>query len=86
MHALQVAAALTLGAAGVVVGTRLAATHESLLSQKKKLRYLSATSADFVRTRLYDDLGQIPWPVGVDGGAIGNRFTAAYGYAAPSEV
>ena len=69
-----------------MLGTRLAATRESALSDAKKLRYVSARSSDFVRTRLYDDLDSRAWPKGVDAGAVRNAFTAAHGYAAPATV
>ena len=83
---LQVAAAFALGAAGVVMGTRFAATKESMYSDKKKQRYLAAKAADTHRTRLYDDLGAVPWPAGIDGRVIGNTFSRSHGTVAPAEV
>lgn len=83
---LQVAAALALGAAGAVMGTRFAATRESMYSKEKKQRYLAATAADTHRTRLYDDLGTMPWPAGVDGRTIRNTFSTSHGSVAPAEV
>ena len=36
---------MCLGAAGVVLGTRLVVTHESMFSEEKKRRYVEAPSA-----------------------------------------
>ena len=83
---LQVAAALALGAPGVVIGTRFAVTTESMLSDEKKQRYVAAKAADTRRTRLYDDLGSLNWPKGIDGRIIGNDFSNRHGTAAPVEV
>ncbi len=80
------AAALALGATGAVVGTRFAVSRESMLSDAKKQRYLAAKGGDTIRNRLYDDLGAVEWPRGIDGRLIGNAFTSHYGYAAPQEV
>ena len=80
------AAALTLGATGAVIGTRFAVSKESLLSEAKKQRYLCAKGGDTVRNRLYDDLGLVAWPRGIDGRLISNAVTSDYGYAAPEEV
>ncbi len=82
----QVAAAFALGAAGVVMGTRFAATKESMYSDEKKQRYLAAKAADTHRTRLYDDLGAVPWPAGIDGRVISNTFSRSHGTVAPAEV
>ena len=83
---LQVAAALALGATGAVMGTRFAATKESMYSEEKKQRYLAAKAADTHRTRLYDDLGAVPWPTIVDARTIGNTFSRTHGTVAPAEV
>jgi hypothetical protein len=40
-------------------------------------RYVRAAAADTARTVLFDQLGPIPWPNGVDGRIITNRFTDA---------
>ena len=83
---LQVAAALALGAPGVVIGTRLAVTMESMLSDEKKQRYVAAKAADTMRTQLYDDLGNRNWPKEYDGRIIRNDFSERHGTAAPVEV
>ena len=82
----QMAAALALGAAGAVVGTRFAVTRESMLSEAKKQRYVAAKAADTQRVRIYDDLGALDWPVGIDGRIIGNAFTLAHGSATLTEA
>ena len=83
---MQMAAALALGAAGAVVGTRFAVTKESMLSEAKKQRYVAAKAADTQRVRIYDDLGALDWPVGIDGRIIANAFTSAHGTATLTEV
>ena len=80
------AAALALGATGAVIGTRFAVSKESLLSDAKKQCYLSAKGGDTVRNRLYDDLGLVAWPRGIDGRLIINAVTSTYGYSAPQKV
>ena len=83
---MQMAAALAVGAAGAVVGTRFAVTKESMLSEAKKQRYVAAKAADTQRVRIYDDLGALNWPVGIDGRIIANAFTSAHGIATLTEV
>ena len=83
---MQLAAVMALGAAGAVMGTRFAATRESMYSVEKKQRYLAAKAADTHRTRIYDDLGSIPWPTGIDGRTISNTFSSTHGSVAPAEV
>ena len=83
---MQMAAALALGAAGAVVGTRFAVTKESMLSEAKLQRYVAAKAADTQRVRIYDDLGTLDWPVGIDGRIIANSFTLAHGTATLTEV
>jgi len=68
------------------MGTRFAVTNESMLSEEKKQRYLAAKAADTQRTRLFDDLGPVDWPTGVDGRVIGNTFSNTHGTIAPAEV
>ncbi|CAL8469749.1 g9291 [Coccomyxa elongata] len=73
----QVAAALALGAAGAVLGTRLVVTEESLFPAHWKERYVASAGNNTARTVLFDELGPIDWPSGVDGRALRNRFTDA---------
>ncbi|KAK9843522.1 hypothetical protein WJX81_007061 [Elliptochloris bilobata] len=78
----QVAAVLALGADGAVLGTRLVATPESTLVDAKKALYVRASDASeggaTLRTRVYDDLGPLPWPQDVDGRALRNRMSALH--------
>jgi nitronate monooxygenase len=69
-----VAAALALGAAGAVIGTRFCATQESLLHRNAKARLLCAKSGDTVRTDVFDEARGYAWPVPFTGRALRNRF------------
>ncbi|KAA6423022.1 MAG: hypothetical protein FRX49_07010 [Trebouxia sp. A1-2] len=84
----QMAAAFALGASGVVLGTRLCATHESLLPEAKKQAlieagYSSSCNPSTLRTTLYDELGTVPWPPDIDGRCLKNQFTAVYSSQTP---
>jgi nitronate monooxygenase len=69
------AAALMLGAAGVVVGTRFWATPEALGSQNAKSLLLSATGDETLRTRVFDIVRNLDWPEEYSGRAIANDFS-----------
>ena len=79
----QVAAALALGAAGVVMDMHLEATKETMLSPMEKHH---DQSADMKQTRLFDDLGAKDLPAGVDRLVIDNRSSVMHGNAALAEV
>ena len=70
-----IAAALMLGAEGVWIGTRFLATRECGVSDAYKARVVAATGDDTVLTDLFDIAGGMPWPDGVSGRAIRNRFS-----------
>ena len=70
----SVAAALALGAAGVVIGTRFCATQESLLHPEAKRRLVRAKSGDTVRTTVFDAVRGYHWPAPFTGRALRNRF------------
>ncbi|KZO92881.1 inosine monophosphate dehydrogenase [Calocera viscosa TUFC12733] len=70
----QAAAYLTLGAEGVVVGTLLAATKESLFPQASKEALLHAGPGSTRRTTLWDRVQGRPWPKGVTGRALENAL------------
>ncbi|GAB2755648.1 nitronate monooxygenase family protein [Salinifilum aidingensis] len=57
-----VAAALVLGADGVLVGTRLLATAEALLPAGAQRRVLGSSGDDTVRTGVYDVVRRLSWP------------------------
>jgi nitronate monooxygenase len=69
-----IAAALMLGAEGVWIGTRFLATQECGASDAYKARVVAATGEDTVLTDLFDIAAGMPWPEGVSGRAIRNRF------------
>lgn len=70
-HGPQAAAYLTAGAAGVVLGTRFALTHESPYPELNKAAIQSAKGADTVRTNALDYAwGIYSWPRWIDGRGI----------------
>ena len=54
------AAALTLGAAGINMGTRFLASNEALISEKYKQMIVSARAEDAVKAEFYNDINPIP--------------------------
>ncbi|HTZ14353.1 MAG TPA: nitronate monooxygenase [Mycobacterium sp.] len=68
------AAALALGADGALVGTRLWATPEALVSPRAHARAIQSVGDDTFRTRVYDAVRQLDWPSEYDERAIGNSF------------
>jgi nitronate monooxygenase len=69
-----IAAALMLGAEGVWIGTRFLATDECGVSDAYKARVVAAAGADTVLTDAFDIAVGMPWPDGVSGRALRNRF------------
>lgn len=69
------AAALMLGAAGAVMGTRFYASDEAQGERQAKERIVQASGDDTVRTRVFDIARGYDWPVEYTGRAIRNRFT-----------
>lgn len=74
----QLAAALALGAAGIVVGTRFFAAREALGHANAKARVVAAGGDDTVRTEVFDIIREIDWPAPYTGRAIANAFTARW--------
>jgi len=68
------AAALALGADGVLVGTRLWAATEALVSPRARQRAIEAGGDDTLRTRVYDIVRQRDWPAGFDARLVGNSL------------
>ncbi|WIM90196.1 nitronate monooxygenase [Candidatus Mycobacterium wuenschmannii] len=68
------AAALMLGADGVVVGTRLWASPEALVSPRAHERAIGASGDDTYRTRVYDHVRQLDWPLEYNERALSNPF------------
>ncbi len=69
------AAALLLGADGVMMGTRFVACDEALPSTGFKQRVVKAQARDTVRTRAFDQIRGIEWPEHYSGRALANQFT-----------
>jgi nitronate monooxygenase len=70
-----IAAALLLGADGVWLGTAFLATPEAAIAPGYKERVLASGTDDTVLTEVFDLAAGIPWPDGVAGRSIRNRFT-----------
>src|SRR6185369_254373 len=74
------AAALMLGADGVVVGTRFWASEEALTSVAATDRALSVTGDDTVRTRAVDALRGVAWPEEFSFRVVKNKLTEQWTY------
>jgi nitronate monooxygenase len=70
-----VAAALMLGAEGALIGTRFMATPESLINPRWKARLVEAGGDDTLRTRVFDIVRGLAWPMPFTGRAIKNAFS-----------
>jgi nitronate monooxygenase len=68
------AAALALGADGALVGTRLWASAEALVSPRAQERAIQACGDDTLRTRVYDVVRQLDWPADYNLRALSNPF------------
>ncbi|KAI5121511.1 hypothetical protein M0805_006548 [Coniferiporia weirii] len=67
------AALLTLGASGVVLGTRFLLTPEARYTSAQKAALLAAHATSTVRTTAFDAVrGTEGWPAGIDGRALRN--------------
>jgi nitronate monooxygenase len=72
------AAALMLGADGVVVGTRFWASSEALVSPHAHRRALGANGDNTYRTRVYDYVRRLDWPPGYNERALSNPFVDSW--------
>jgi nitronate monooxygenase len=70
-----IAAALMLGADGVLIGTRLWASSEALVKQGHRRAILETDGDGTVRTTIADIARQIPWPRGFTARIRRNAFT-----------
>jgi nitronate monooxygenase len=68
------AAALMLGAAGVLMGTRYYASAEAIGNDLAKARIVAASGEDTLRTRVFDIVRGHDWPEVYTGRAIRNAF------------
>lgn len=69
------AAALMLGADGVLIGTRFWASKEALVAPRHHEAIVEATGDDTIRTPTPDIARQIPWPRGFTARVRQNAFT-----------
>jgi len=72
------AAALMLGADGVLVGTRLWASNEALVKQRHHDAIIQTDGDGTLRTRVADIARQIPWPRGFTARIRRNAFTTRW--------
>jgi nitronate monooxygenase len=72
------AAALALGAAGVLMGTRFTASLESLWDPAMKAAAVAAGGDDTAQTRVFDIVRGAPWPSIYPGRALRNDFSARW--------
>lgn len=71
----HIAALLTAGAAGVVLGTRFLFTHECIYSPKQKKVIVEAGIGSTVRTLAFDEVGRtMGWPPKHNGRAVANNI------------
>jgi nitronate monooxygenase len=68
------AAALMLGAVGVLVGTRFSASQESLTHANLKKKIVESDGDSTTRTKVFDTVRGYTWPHPYDGRAIRNAF------------
>ncbi|MCA1728152.1 MAG: nitronate monooxygenase [Actinobacteria bacterium] len=68
------AAALMLGAQGVLMGTRFYAANEALGHQRVKEHIIAAKGSDTRRTRVFDIVREYEWPEPYTGRALRNAF------------
>lgn len=68
------AAALMLGAAGVLVGTRFYAAEEALGADAAKARIVEASGDETVRGKVFDIVRQTDWPEHLTGRVLKNDF------------
>jgi nitronate monooxygenase len=72
------AAALMLGAAGVLMGTRFHASEESLIAPEAKRRIVVSSGDDTVRSKIFDIVLGDRWPREYTARAIVNRFAETW--------
>jgi len=68
------AAALMLGADGVLIGTRFWATQEAIIHSAAKTKVVAASGDETIRTRVYDVVRRRDWPEGYTGRLMKNEF------------
>jgi len=73
-----VAAALAMGAAGAVLGTRFKASEEYAGSPALKAALVTSDGGDTLYDEIFDDACGLAWPRRVTGRALRNRFSAEW--------
>src|SRR5258707_12507992 len=68
------AAALMLGAQGVLMGSRFWATQEAFIHPNAKAKVVAASGDETIRTTVYDIVRQRTWPEGDSGRLVKNEF------------
>jgi nitronate monooxygenase len=72
------AAALMLGADGVLMGSRFYAADESLAHPAAKARVIAGSGDDTLRTTIFDVARDIDWPAHYTGRALANAFSRTW--------
>jgi len=72
------AAALMLGADGVLMGTRFYVASESLVAPGAQARVIAASGDETLRTTIFDIARGYTWPKVYTGRAVRNRFSEAW--------
>ena len=72
------AAALAMGAAGAVLGTRFKASHEFAGSAAQKQAIVGSDGSDTLYDEIFDEACGLSWPRHVTGRALRNRFSAQW--------
>ncbi len=72
------AAALMLGADGVLMGSRFYAAEEAVAAPAAKARVVAGTGDDTLRTHVFDIVRDRGWPKEYTGRALRNRFSEAW--------
>jgi nitronate monooxygenase len=71
-------AAMALGAAGVLLGTRFLAAEESLVAPEAKQRVVEANGDATLRTTVFDIIRGYDWPDGITARALRNAFSGKW--------
>lgn len=79
------AAALMLGAEGVLLGTRFVATEECLIDEAIKTRMIEAGGDDTLRSHVFDTVRDMPWPAEFTGRAVANALSGEW-HGRPDEL
>lgn len=74
----QIASLLTLGAAGVALGTRFIFTPECMYTDDMKSVLVDAGLNATARSHVFDEVSGVTWPEGIDGRAIINDILGDY--------